>query len=254
MIIPQTPNMHDLSAAASPPSLPSPTLTNPDMILPYNQGYMRTSTPSPPPESTRPPSPPLAARALNSHPPFAQLARPPTGRRAASPMVTPPLESYSAGGLLPDIEEVETTPKAQKPRQEIWRRPDSRSPPLASSPTLEFTPSQHRGHYSSAFAGSGRRPSNTISVTSEESSLNSFENFDDAFSVDEDGIFPDDDEELSGSASEGHGYQKPNGVGNGADVNGSYRDERDKLSHVALSRRAERILASAKRRLDVGHK
>ncbi|KAI9782964.1 MAG: hypothetical protein M1839_004439 [Geoglossum umbratile] len=239
--------MPDLSSAVSPPSLPSPTLTNPDMILPYNQGYLRTSTPSPPPESTRPPSPPLAARALNSHPPFAQLARPPAGRKAASPMVTPPLESYSAGGLLPDIEEVETTPKAQKPKQKMWRRPGSRSPPLVSSPTLEFTPSQHRGNYSPAFFGSDRRPSNTASVTSEESSLNGFENFDDAFSMDGDGIFPDEDEELSGSASEGHGYQTHSATGSGADTS-SARDS--KTSHVALSRRAERILASAKRRLD----
>ncbi|KAH0565583.1 hypothetical protein GP486_001033 [Trichoglossum hirsutum] len=241
--------MHELSSTATVPALPSPTLTNPDMILPYNQDYARMSTPSPPPELTRRPSPPLAARALNSHPPFAQLARPPSGRRTASPMVTPPLESYTAGGMLPDIEEVETTPKARGSKQSVWRRPDSQSPPLTSSPTLEFAPSRQNGDLVSTFSVTERRPSNSMS---DGSSSHGFENFDDAFSVDEDGIFPDEDEEFSGSAGEDHGYHTHNGTEKGAAGTGATRqDERDgKVSHVALSRRAERILASAKRRLD----
>jgi hypothetical protein len=167
-------------------------------------------------------------------------------------MVTPPMEPYSVGGVLPDIEEVETTPKAQTSNQKIWRRSNSRSPPLVSSPTLEFTPSQKTADYISAFPTSDRRPSNSVSVASDGSSSLGFENFDDAFSVDGDGIFPDEDEELSGSASEGHGYHTHNGLRDDAETSGLRQDERDgKASHVALSRRAERILASAKRRLDV---
>jgi hypothetical protein len=166
-------------------------------------------------------------------------------------MVTPPLESYTAGGMLPDIEEVETTPKARSSKQSMWRQPGSQSPPLTSSPTLEFTPSRQNGDFISVFSVSERRPSN---ATSDGSSSHGFENFDDAFSVDGDGIFPDEDEELSGSAGEDYGYYAHNGMENGAGISATRKDERDsKASHVALSRRAERILASAKKRLDVSY-
>ncbi|KAF1814294.1 hypothetical protein P152DRAFT_512687 [Eremomyces bilateralis CBS 781.70] len=114
----------DTTLHTLPPSLPSPTFTNPDLILPDISHLSRSaSTPSPPPSADLPPSPSHLVRQLKSQPstlynaPRSAAPAPPTtfnfsfgerrshsalGVRTRTPSVARP-----GGRPLSDIEEVD---------------------------------------------------------------------------------------------------------------------------------------------------
>ena len=240
--------------------LPSPTLTNPDMILPDDADFWRASTPSPPLQAMRPPSPPTTTSGLTSSQPFVKLGRAPSGKRGTSARMTPPLDNY--GTELSDIEEVETTPKSQRSREGPPRDQDQitqiRQP--VSLPSLLQTPRQ----------GYVVLNGDDISVHSLQKSIGTTEPIPvSAFDAD------DDDEDEDGQ--DGDGDRTPVGDHDGfqesahsddmekaqSDLariayeqhqlqNGVIMEENeDQASSATLSTRAEKILANAKKRLDV---
>ncbi|KAI9819827.1 MAG: hypothetical protein M1827_006396 [Pycnora praestabilis] len=229
--------------------LPSPTLTNPDMILPYND-YFRTSNSSPPPRSTRPPSPPCIIGGPTSHLSSRKSSRPAQGRRSASPRATTPVEMHGSGKTLPDIEGVDTTPRGHKSKDGIATSRGSRSPPLASSPTLARTPIQANVEYlQTPTALVDKRLSNASTSNLSESELGRYGGLDEPGSVDGESFYGDEDEQVNAREDvRQHGLgDHPRSQGN-TDAEGG--EEMDPHSHAALSLRAERILANAKKRLD----
>lgn len=146
--------------------------------------------------------------------------------------------------MLPDIEEVETTPKGGLSRKSSS---GSRSPPLRWSPR------------SANSRGDGRHPVErlakrlsygSVSEVSEDFDFGRWDGFDGAASVDGESVFQDEEDNgsVSGQAVNGTTEHR-NGTQRGE--NALDGDNEDPYSHAALSRRAERILANAKKRLTV---
>jgi hypothetical protein len=225
------------------PSLPaSPTLTNPDMILPYGD---YDSTPSPP-----------RSAAWNGRPQdmdFAQSLAYGDNTMVAVPMtpITPII--YGNGTMLSDIGEVteaESTPGVgvRRMRDRLARGDDS---PVKSSPTMGYQSTVKRSkvpaHQRSASMES------TSTVTTEAPADEPFGDFDDTVSVDESAFQGDDEESVVG---ESYGqamlaevktmYRK-----DARTVDARREKEDEELSSAALSKRAEMILSNAKKRLDV---
>jgi len=225
------------------PSLPaSPTLTNPDMILPYGE---YDSTPSPPRSSAWKPRP----EDMN----FSQSLTYGANSLASVPMtpITPII--YGNGTMLSDIGEVteaESTPGVgvRRIQNRLAKGGDS---PVRSSPTVPYQALTKR----SKAAGHQRTVSmeSDSTVTTEGPTEGLFEDFDDAISVDESAFQGDDEESVVDE-----GYRRPMV----AEVKAMFRKESreldvrketegEEMSSAALSRRAEMILANAKMRLDV---
>ena len=205
----------------------SPTLTNPDMILPDKDDESGRSTPtgyeavSPPsPSAIRPPETRLES---NQSTPYHE---PPAGN------TSPPLEQpYRHGGPLSDITErtEETTP--------ISDRRAPRYSTLASSPTVQRPTLEALERR--------RRSSNASSSTaSADSGIGQW-------------LRTDDAEKRHGGSDVGTdfeiGSQKTSEAGETSRRNsmGSNEDEDDEFSSAALTKRAELILANAKKRLTV---
>ncbi|OBT80032.1 hypothetical protein VF21_01180 [Pseudogymnoascus sp. 05NY08] len=224
------------------PSLPaSPTLTNPDMILPYGD---YDSTPSPPRSA--------AWKGRPQDMDFAQSLAYGDNSMVAVPMtpITPII--YGNGTMLSDIGEVteaESTPGVgvRRMRDRLARGDDS---PVKSSPTMGYQSTVKRSkvpaHQRSASMES------TSTVTTEAPAGEAFRDFDDTVSVDESAFQGDDEESVVG---ESYGQAML------AEVKTMYRKdaravdarrekEDEELSSAALSKRAEMILSNAKKRLD----
>ncbi|KFY72319.1 hypothetical protein V499_07544 [Pseudogymnoascus sp. VKM F-103] len=224
------------------PSLPaSPTLTNPDMILPYGD---YDSTPSPPRSA--------AWKGRPQDMDFAQSLAYGDNTMVAVPMtpITPII--YGNGTMLSDIGEVteaESTPGVgvRRMRDRLARGDDS---PVKSSPTMGYQSTVKRSkvpaHQRSASMES------TSTVTTEAPVGEPFGDFDDTVSVDESAFQGDDEESVVGEAY---------GQAMLAEVKTMYRKdaravearrekEDEELSSAALSKRAEMILSNAKKRLD----
>ncbi|KFY05673.1 hypothetical protein V492_08370 [Pseudogymnoascus sp. VKM F-4246] len=224
------------------PSLPaSPTLTNPDMILPYGD---YDSTPSPP-----------RSAAWNGRPQdmdFAKSLAYGDNSHVAVPMtpITPII--YGNGTMLSDIGEVteaESTPGVgvRRMRDRIAKGDDS---PVKSSPTMGYQSTVKRSkvpaHQRSASMES------TSTITTESQAAEPFEDFDDTVSVGESAFQGDDEESVVG---ENYGqamvaqvktmYRKE-----GRTVDARREKEEEEISSAALSKRAEMILSNAKKRLD----
>lgn len=161
---------------------------------------------------------------------------------------------YGNGTMLSDIGEVteaESTPGRKQPRM-ARRTQDVQAhdmdSPLHSSPTMGYTAVMKRSK-----TGSHHRTVSTEStstVTTEGQAAEYFEDFDDGVSVD-DSNFQGDDEESVVDGHESYAMEaaqarivqrKEGRVVGGDDAS---------QSSAALSRRAEMILANAKKRLDV---
>ena len=241
------------------PGLPSPTLTNPDMILPYDDDYSRESaTPSPPPQTIMRPSagPRRSSAGLSSHPPFAKLADPPTRTKTSiSPRTTPPNDVYFHGGPLSDIDEHETTPKGERSRNDLLTAVTRRSPQLPSSPTLEHLSHSTNGHLAAPrYPFSGRSFSDT---TSDSGMSDVFEGHEDDQAIEDDSgddttTFGEDDEDFA--ESENIKRLRAARLDYHGGINGKIpEDSQDPYLSAALSKRAEKILANAKKRLDVSN-
>jgi hypothetical protein len=246
--------MHQQTSATSTmayPSLPaSPTLTNPDMILPHYGEY--DSTPSPPQNPMRPLSPPGGWK--DSEPDELAFSIGPPGHLplGVGPLTPTTPIIYGNGTLLSDIgevTEVESTPGRKGPRQFQTQQATGQDSPLRSSPTMGYNAAKRRT----------KRPpihQRTVSVESsstaatEGHAAETFVDFDDGISMD-DSNFQGDDEESVADESDEHRVTVAQTKGTMKE-SGSNEDE-DLNSSIALSRRAELILANAKRRLDVGY-
>ncbi|KAI9875479.1 MAG: hypothetical protein M1830_008421 [Pleopsidium flavum] len=222
------------------PGPPSPTLTNPDMILPYTV-YPLNPKPSP----ANRPSPPSEAigERLNSQLPNQVSEKAISNARSVTPGNTPPLGSYGSGTMLPDIEEVDTTPKGGRSRR---TSSGSRTPPLVWPPRLATT---QRGGSIHVEPYLKRLSHGSSSVGSEDFDFGHWGGFDGAASVDGESVFQDEEEDNSlAAAHAGYGtVQLSNGIQRKDTV--LEGDHEDPFSHAALSKRAERILANAKKRL-----
>ncbi|KAK1597866.1 uncharacterized protein LY79DRAFT_320120 [Colletotrichum navitas] len=231
---------HSSSTSSYPPRPASPTLTNPDMILP---DYDRSPSPE---RSHSPLTMWKNAHAVDMNmqfqfPPSAFVAGPIT---PATPII------YGNGTMLSDIGEVteaESTPgRASRPTSIIWSRPknggadEQRYP----SPTKVLETLKQRAARATRERRSSIDSTSTITTTQDQNAL--FAGFDDAMSVD-DSNFQGDDEE---SVAESYVEQAP--VHQTQDKLQPMRpplDDPKTYSTSLISRRAEQILANAKRRL-----
>jgi hypothetical protein len=227
------------------PSLPaSPTLTNPDMILPYGE---YDSTPSPPQHAFRPSSPGDEWR--GSRPGDMQFSIGPPHTSIGTITPTTPI-IYGNGTMLSDIgevTEVETTPGRRLPGPAERRMlKQQQGTPIRSSPTMGYDAVIKRTK-----TGTHMRKmsiESTSTVTSEGQAAELFKDFDDGVSVDDSNFQGDDEESVADSYSEEviametqRLSRRENSIGR----------EDDRNSSAALSRRAEQILLNAKKRLNV---
>lgn len=215
------------------PQPPSPTLTNPEMILPFDMGN-RAYTPSPP-RGNQTPSPAAT-------PPG--LSRPLTyGNGVQNSYVnfsrTSPQSHHRISSALSDIEEVETTPKGS-------RFANFKPETLASSPTLQEIGTTSR--LVDWKAHSRKLSDGSSSVHSDELANMKWPGFDSAHGADIESVVLEDEEDK---------YATFPKVADSDDISvnddpwlGPRAGEDD--DEDLLSKRADMILANAKKRLNVG--
>ena len=228
---------------AAYPALPaSPTLTNPDMILPYGE---YDSTPSPPRRSFRQDAGDDEwAGSAPSSMPFS--LGPPRASLSSMTPITPII--YGNGTMLSDIGEVteaESTPGRKLPGPAERRLLKQAQGPLRSSST-----SSHGGTKRVKPGVHGRKVSteSASTVTEEPQSTELFNDFDDSVSVDDSNFQGDDEGSIADSYSEEVVAMEIQRL---SKLESSLARDDDPNSSAALSRRAEQILLNAKKRLNV---
>ncbi|KAF1837215.1 hypothetical protein BDW02DRAFT_544418 [Decorospora gaudefroyi] len=230
-------------AAASRPMMPhgqprSPTLSDAGMILPaFDADFDRAASPAPLME--RPPSPPVLYKHANSS--QARLSSAPQSRRCASQQSkSPPLSAQSSRSTLRNMAVSDAA--ANKGRT-------ARDDALASSPTIQNalssrSPGQWNGQEQRRLSPA------SSSVFSED--FESWPGFDSHDNFEDSGV---DLEEREKQDHLTNATEVDEGVGTEQwpeERNSSGSDEDDgPNSSAALSRRAEIILANAKKRLNV---
>ncbi|KAK1965559.1 hypothetical protein LY78DRAFT_580149 [Colletotrichum sublineola] len=231
---------HSSSTSSYPPRPASPTLTNPDMILP---DYDRSPSPE---RSHSPLTMWKNAHAVDMN---MQFQFPPTAFVAGPVTPTTPI-IYGNGTMLSDIGEVteaESTPgRASRPTSIVWSRPNNgdADEPRYPSPTKVLESLKQRAARATRERRFSMDSTSTITTAQDQNTL--FAGFDDAMSVD-DSNFQGDDEE---SVAESYVEQAP--VHQSRDMLQPIRsplDDPTRYSTSLISRRAEQILANAKRRL-----
>ena len=234
-----------MTAYSSLPGLPaSPTLTNPDMILPYGE---YDSTPSPPQD-------PMHLDTLDGGwkgpiPDDMSFSIGPPGHMhlGSGPMtpITPII--YGNGTMLSDIGEVteaESTP-GRKPKT-TYSRANGRESPVRSSSATGYDTAKKRSRVGNHHRSVSMETNST--VTTEGQPAEMFKDFDDGISVDDSNFQGDDEESVMDD-----GYDNELEVAHAKVI--TRKESRiintNDISSAALSRRAEMILANAKKRLDV---
>ncbi|KAL2146313.1 hypothetical protein VTI28DRAFT_4609 [Corynascus sepedonium] len=241
-----------------PPLPASPTLTNPDMILP---DYDRSDSPDPDLGSAE-----MMWKSQNSstsapdlHQMFVAtgLAGPrPYGPSGPITPTTPII--YGNGTMLSDIGEVtEVESTAGKPspgrtkhnsqRSSSPKRVSENEAGLRTSPTTTKTAMLKKKSRQSLGARHERRSSieSTSTITNGDHAA-AFADFDDSVSVGDSVFQGDDEQSMASSYAEGTPAVEPSrlGVSNAENI-----DRLSTYSTTSLSRRAEEILANAKKRL-----
>ena len=147
--------------------------------------------------------------------------------------------------MLPDIEEMETTPKLGRSRRSS---PGNQSPrPFA--PSFSNMDDDAKG---SVDRNSKRFSVSSSSGASEDFDFGQWDRFDGAASVDGESMFQDEEEDDNGVANLDRDYRSADqDNGEMAEVAAMIQRREEALSSAALSKRAERILANAKKRLTV---
>lgn len=235
------PHTQQSSAAMPYPPLPaSPTLTNPDMILPdYDDADLASS-----PERSQ--SPLLMwkdahASVVDMQFHMAQQNGFPTGPiTPTTPII------YGNGTMLSDIGEVteveSTFGKDSRPSSRLSNGSDNETG-FRSSPTMgPFEAASKRAKVE-------RRVSvESTSTIRTQDQAGFFADFDDAVSVDDSSFQGDDEESVADTFVDDVSVReaRPTTQGNESGLQGG------KYSTASISRRAEQILANAKRRLTVG--
>jgi hypothetical protein len=237
-----------VTATMALPSLPaSPTLTNPDMILPYGD---YDSTPSPPQDPMRPESPLDGWK--GSRPGHMSFSIGPPGhvQIGIGPITPTTPIIYGNGTMLSDIGEVteaESTP-GRKPKQTHSRLAKGRDSPLRSSPTMGYVAAVKRSRIPNHHRSVSEESNST--VTSEgQPPAEMFKDFDDGVSVDDSNFQGDDEESVVDD-----NYEEVLKVAQAKVITRKESrliESEDMSTSAALSRRAEMILANAKKRLDV---
>lgn len=233
------------------PAPPSPTLTNPDMILPWSEYDSIHSLPL---NRTQKNDSNGAWTGSDINPKLDESGYIGMAIGPSSP-VTPII--YGNGTMLSDIgevTEVESTPakRVKAPpagQRKIQIQANNHNSPIQSSPTIGLYDTEIK---KSRFGNHRRQVSvdstSTIRTADEQNAEVCFDDFDDV-SVDESGFGGDDEESVADDA-----YDHHVAVAQAALV--ARKDSVRKImaedsSSAALSRRAELILANAKKRLDV---
>ncbi|KAL3428051.1 hypothetical protein PVAG01_01560 [Phlyctema vagabunda] len=230
------------TAAMGFPSLPaSPTLTNPDMILPYGE---YDSAPSPPQDQYQ--SSDLPGPWNDTRTTEMQFSIGPP--RMAGPMTPTTPIIYGNGTMLSDIGEVteaESTPR-RLPAPSERRALKGIGGPLRVSPSIG-----HSALLKRTKIGTHERKTSvesTSTVTSEgQVAEHVFADFDDGLSVDDSVFQGDDEQSVADSYTEEVIAAETERLAKRED---SHEQEDDKNSSAALSRRAEAILLNAKKRLN----
>ncbi|KAF1944508.1 hypothetical protein EJ02DRAFT_371377 [Clathrospora elynae] len=203
----------------------SPTLSDAGMILPALQADFYRSV-SPPPYLQRPPSPPVLYTHTNSS--HVKLSPAPQSRRRMSQQTrSPSLSAQSSRSTLRNTIDSDA----------VARSMTTRDDGLASSPTIQNALSPHPP---SNWNGHERR----LSTASSSVFSDDFENwpgFDSHNGFDDSGVDVEEQEKGDEMGNE----RWPNERNSGSD------EDDDPYSSAALSRRAEIILANAKKRLNV---
>jgi hypothetical protein len=222
------------SFAAQPPS---PTLTNPDMILPFTS--FSTSPPRKEPQTSL-----LLANVRDLDLTSYGFGNGKKGRNG-SLLKTPPPTNHRQSSALSDILEFETPQKANRVDDAV-----------ASSPTLQGDgiPST-LSSWQPGSANKAHRLSDTSSVRSEDLENLKWPGFDSHGGVDEESEMSEQEEERFGSfpkatGSDGNVDDKANDE-NEDNWLGSRPDNDEDEDDDPLSRRADLILANAKKRLNV---
>ncbi|KAK3362977.1 hypothetical protein B0T25DRAFT_26295 [Lasiosphaeria hispida] len=250
-----------------PPLPASPTLTNPDMILP---DYERSDSPDPDLDGSARGHSPLmmwknahaASTGSDMHSMFAVTtpgdqrvdhAYGPTGPiTPTTPII------YGNGTMLSDIgevTEVESTPGKPSPlraraiprRLESPTRGSGSDAALRSSPTMGLAAMMNKKSNKSLNSQRERRASfeSTSTITTQEQAA-LFADFDDTASVGDSVFQGDDEESMASSYVEGTPVPEPSRL---RIPNVDSNDRLSTYSTTSLSRRAEEILANAKKRL-----
>ncbi|KAG9238703.1 hypothetical protein BJ875DRAFT_13080 [Amylocarpus encephaloides] len=222
----------------------SPTLTNPDMILPYDGEYDTT-----PGQST-------FTQDEWRDPLDMDFSLGPSQISPAAPS-TPII--YGNGTMLSDIGEVteaESTAAGGRKlpgpaERRMLKQAQASNTPIRSSPTIGYEAVMKR-----AKTGNHQRSvsiESTSTVTSEGHAAEMFRDFDDEVSVDDSNFQGDDEESVAESYRDSYREevigQETQRLAKGA--NGTREeDDEDFNSSAALSRRAEQILFNAKKRLN----
>ncbi|KIN01920.1 hypothetical protein OIDMADRAFT_161591 [Oidiodendron maius Zn] len=227
---------------AAYPALPaSPTLTNPDMILPYGE---YDSTPSPSRRSYRQDADDDEwGDSATSSMPFS--IGPPRASLGSVTPITPII--YGNGTMLSDIgevTEVESTPGRKLPGPAERRLLKQAQGPLRSN-----SPASHGGTQRVKTGLHGRKVSmeSTSTVTEEPQSTELFKDFDDSVSVDDSNFQGDDEGSIADSYTEEVVAMEIQRL---SKLENSLGRDDDPNSSAALSRRAEQILLNAKKRLN----
>ncbi|KAH7388791.1 hypothetical protein BKA66DRAFT_511152 [Pyrenochaeta sp. MPI-SDFR-AT-0127] len=213
----------------------SPTLSDAGMILPAHEADFARSF-SPAPCIERPPSPP----ALYTHSSQIKLgSAPPSRRRASYQKKSPSLSAQSSRSTLRTMANHEAM---------ATKRAIAGDEALASSPTIQNTlSSAPPNHWSSQ----DQRRLSTASSSVHSEDLDNWPGFDSHGTFDDSGVDLDDQEKRGHAPGETYlgddlGNERwPNERNSGSD------EDDDPYSSAALSRRAEIILANAKKRLNV---
>lgn len=253
---------------SGPPLPASPTLTNPDMILP---DYDRSDSPDPDYDGTgtghsslsmwKGPHPSMAAPDMHHMFVATGLAGPlPFGPAGPVTPTTPII--YGNGTMLSDIGEVteveSTVGKPSPARTKAGvRKPGSPTTriggndvALRSSPTMGASSGMSKKKSKQSPSAKRERRSSTDSTstitTHDQPGL--FADFDDSVSVGDSVFQGDDEESMASSYVEGTATVEPARLGVAKSEN---LERLSTYSTTSLSRRAEEILANAKRRLTV---
>ncbi|RDA94101.1 hypothetical protein CP533_6595 [Ophiocordyceps camponoti-saundersi (nom. inval.)] len=207
-----TQNASDSETVCSSKQPSSPTLTNPDMILPDDDDFPMTRTQAPSLD------PAALYRSMSLGP--------------STPII------YGNGTMLSDIgevTEVESVAGSTPPRRFSSRRCSGAGFPIRASPTAS------RMRRRSSGAQDARRLSaeSTGTVVESERFGASADFFDDCISIGDSSFQGDDEGSMASSYADDWGR----------DVDARYSTDRPRYSTSSISRRAEQILANAKRRL-----
>ncbi|ODA78759.1 hypothetical protein RJ55_06142 [Drechmeria coniospora] len=221
---------------------PSPTLTNPDMILP---DYV---APAPVDKSAPSPLPPSPLQ----HAPTNLADNHSYSRQAYSPDLPGPSTPiiYGNGTMLSDIGEVtEAESIVGSPLRHQFSRSPSDGTPLRSSPTMGTRALKKRTVVSRARRLSLESLESTSTVHDSERAAG-FADFDDSVSVDDSNFQGDDEESLASSFVDDTPIMPADAADALAVAGPGQGLAAHRLSTSSISKRAEQILANAKRRLD----